>query len=301
MLDSISDGYLEIDMFDRIGKANPALYAMLGYAPDRLIGHLFSSLFMPEDGQLGPMQLRQSLLERRQLSFRAPLKCSNGSPRWVDASFSAIFSPGGREVIGFRGILRDISEQMAYQSQLLDMAYRDALTGLGNRKAFQEQLEAHLSRPTEESEVTALLFIDLDHFKDVNDRHGHDVGDQLLITVASRLRGSLRQPDLSFRLGGDEFTVLLHSSDQRQAMALGERLLKALGEPYALGDLLIDVISPSIGIALYPLHANTADTLLKAADSAMYRAKRRRNCCCLYDAEVDAAADKAAAEPAATS
>ncbi|MOA26197.1 Cyclic di-GMP phosphodiesterase Gmr [compost metagenome] len=119
--------------------------------------------------------------------------------------------------------------------------------------------------------------------------------------MASRLRGSLRQPDLSFRLGGDEFTVLLHSSDQRQAMALGERLLKALGEPYALGDLLIDVISPSIGIALYPLHANTADTLLKAADSAMYRAKRRRNCCCLYDAEVDAAADKAAAEPAATS
>ncbi|SDN14977.1 sensor domain-containing diguanylate cyclase [Pseudomonas jinjuensis] len=301
VLDSISDGYLEIDMFDRISKANRALYGMLGYTPNRLIGHPFSALFEPQEGHPEPMRLRQILLERHQLSFRTPLKCHNGNLRWFEASFSVILGKGGKGVAGFRGILRDISEQMAYQSQLLDMAYRDALTGLGNRKAFQEQLEAHLNRPAEESEVTALLFIDLDHFKDVNDRHGHDVGDQLLITVASRLRGSLRQPDLSFRLGGDEFTVLLHSSDQHQAMALGERLLKALGEPYALGDLLIDVISPSIGIALYPLHANTADTLLKAADSAMYRAKRRRNCCCLYDAEVDAAADKAAAEPAATS
>ena len=167
----------------------------------------------------------------------------------------------------------DISDQVAYQNRLLDMAYRDPLTGLGNRKAFAEQLRQAM----EKHRSLALLFLDLDRFKEVNDRFGHDVGDDLLRQIAERLRNALRQPDRVYRLGGDEFTLILTESDAEGAQKLAERLRQALHEPIRIGSLNIDFVTPSIGIALYPQHAEDAENLLKAADSAMYEAKRERN------------------------
>ena len=167
---------------------------------------------------------------------------------------------------------------MAYQKQLIDLAYRDTLTGLGNRKAFNEQLQHAVVH----SHQVALLYIDLDRFKQVNDRFGHAVGDALLSTVGERLRSSLRQPDQAFRLGGDEFAVLLENAEPEQAEALGSRLLTVLASPYHLGGQLIDFVTPSIGIAFYPLDAGDADALTRAADIAMYQAKQERNRCYRY-------------------
>ncbi|MCY1414985.1 putative signaling protein [compost metagenome] len=136
------------------------------------------------------------------------------------------------------------------------------------------------------------MFIDLDRFKQVNDVYGHDTGDALLIAVAERLRTCMRPKDRIFRLGGDEFTAVLDDVDAAQAATLANRMLGVLGSEYALGEQVIDFVTPSIGIALYPQHGAEPDALLKAADSAMYLAKRKRNAYCIYSpaAEQDAAA-----------
>ncbi|MCY1425049.1 putative signaling protein [compost metagenome] len=136
------------------------------------------------------------------------------------------------------------------------------------------------------------MFIDLDRFKQVNDVYGHDTGDALLVAVAERLRSCMRPKDRIFRLGGDEFTAVLDDVDELQAAALARRMLDTLGSAYQLGEQVIDFVTPSIGIALYPHHGKNPDALLKTADSAMYLAKRKRNAYCIYSpaAEQDAAA-----------
>jgi diguanylate cyclase (GGDEF)-like protein len=168
------------------------------------------------------------------------------------------------------------------------MAYRDPLTSLGNRKAFNEQLRTALEQAQRQDAPLALLFIDLDRFKEVNDRFGHDLGDALLIAIAERLRGALRQPDHFYRLGGDEFTLLLSGEDAGNAMALAERLLRVLEPAFELNGQRIDFVTPSIGIALYPEHASQPEALIKAADSAMYQAKQQRNQVYLYRAPLHA-------------
>ncbi|ERI50730.1 hypothetical protein N878_25050, partial [Pseudomonas sp. EGD-AK9] len=196
----------------------------------------------------------------------------------------------GGALLGYRGILRDVSERMAYQRHLHDLAYRDPLTGLGNRKAFNEQLQHDLDQALSgNAGPLALLFIDLDHFKQVNDQFGHDAGDALLVAIAARLQHGLRQPGKLYRLGGDEFTLLLAGASAEAAQALGERLLASLGAPFDILGERIDFVTPSIGIALCPLHAGEAEALIKAADSAMYLAKRKRNQVVLYQPQASTA------------
>ncbi|MBO3276866.1 diguanylate cyclase domain-containing protein [Pseudomonas schmalbachii] len=282
VLDSIKESYFEIDTEGRIVHVNRALQRLTGFTQEQLVGRPYNELLTQVKDQLAIDEVLQRLRVKPLENFRLRVKGRDGALRWLEASCSAAQDSSGA-VIGIRGFLRDISDQVVYQNQLLDLAYRDPLTGLGNRKAFDENLEQQLAGAATSAETTALLFLDLDHFKDANDRHGHDLGDQLLRTVAERLRSNLRGPDKCFRLGGDEFTVILQQSDEQSAMALGERLRRALCAPYQFDGICIDFISPSIGVALHPRHATAAEALVKAADSAMYMAKRRRNCCCLYD------------------
>ncbi len=183
-------------------------------------------------------------------TFAIPLQRADGSLGYFEATVSLIHDLQG-ELRGYRGIVRDVSDQIAYQQQLLEMAYRDPLTGLGNRKAFDEQLGQALLRAGSGGSELALLYLDLDRFKEVNDRFGHDIGDALLRTVAERVRSTLRQPDKAYRLGGDEFAVLLEDSQENNPQRLAERLLAALVQPIALNGERIDFVTPSIGIALY--------------------------------------------------
>lgn len=270
------DGYFEVDGELRFVAANPALGECLGVPPQALLGRSFAELLdAAEQARL------QALLagEGEEIPlFAGALRRADGSLGHYETRFSAIRGERGRPS-GYRGILHDVSEHVAYQNQLIDLAYRDALTGLGNRKAFHEHLERRLA--TAESPL-ALLFIDLDRFKQVNDRFGHDVGDALLVVMAERLRHAVRKPDLAYRLGGDEFTLILPDTDAEAARGLAERLLRALGEPLRLGNRDIDFVTPSIGIALHPRHATDAEALVKAADQAMYEAKRQRNRVCLH-------------------
>ncbi|GIX31845.1 MAG: GGDEF domain-containing protein [Porticoccaceae bacterium] len=163
--------------------------------------------------------------------------------------------------------------------ELRALAFQDALTGIPNRAFFRRAVEQAIKRARRRGEALALLFVDLDDFKAINDLHGHETGDQVLVEVARRLRESLREVDLVGRgvelgrLAGDEFTVLLEGlRDARAALAVAERILERLGEPFAVGDRRLN-LKASVGVALYPQHGADADSLLRSADAAMYRVK----------------------------
>lgn len=281
ILDSINEGYFEVDISGALISANDALANIFGYSSAEVQGRDFKQVLNEEDIQ----RTRKLLLQLAQGSsdniLAAQFQRRDGSFGHFEARIAAMHDHQGH-IIGWRGIVRDTSEQMAYQNQLIDMAYRDPLTGLGNRKAFAEQLQSCLETMQHKQHTLALLYLDLDHFKEVNDQFGHDIGDLLLKTIAERLRNALRQPDWAYRLGGDEFTALLPETDQAAALKLAERLINRLSQPFKHGEVLIDFVTPSIGIALYPEHAQYAEGLIKAADIAMYEAKQQRNRACVY-------------------
>ena len=284
ILQSMRDGYFEMDVDGVILTVNPALCQLLGQTRETLIGHPYYELLGEDDLARARQPFQRAMQSGAGKTFAIPLQRADGSLGYFEATVSLIHDLQG-ELRGYRGIVRDVSDQIAYQQQLLEMAYRDPLTGLGNRKAFDEQLGQALLRAGSGGSELALLYLDLDRFKEVNDRFGHDVGDALLRTGAERVRSTLRQPDKAYRLGGDEFAVLLEDSQENNPQRLAERLLAALVQPIALNGERIDFVTPSIGIALYPRHAGDAEGLVRAADSAMYEAKRQRNHYCLYRAQ----------------
>ncbi len=281
ILDSINDGFFELDLHGKITTSNRALEKMLGYSRAELLGRSYKGVLNEDDVPRAREVIERVLQNSADNLFAAPFKRRDDSIGHFETRLTLFHDRDGN-VAGCRGILRDTSEQMAYQNKLIDMAYRDPLTTLGNRKAFSEELQRSIELMRRQERSLALLYIDLDRFKQVNDQYGHDTGDALLISISQRLQSSLRQPDHVYRLGGDEFTVLLSNADAESAMKLAERLLSSLGQPFIDETRVIDFVTPSIGIALFPQHANQAESLIKAADIAMYEAKQQRNRACLY-------------------
>jgi len=171
-------------------------------------------------------------------------------------------------------ILRDISEQKRREAELAYLAHHDALTGLFNRRRFQEELENRLALTRRYGTSGAILFMDVDGLKVMNDSFGHQAGDTVLIDLASLFRAQLREVDVVARFGGDEFAVILSSSDIHTAPTVAARLLHAIHQhttKAASGNRLFSTIS--IGIAFFPQHGATAEELLKSADLALYQAK----------------------------
>ncbi len=189
-------------------------------------------------------------------------------------SITAVFNDEG-EVTSYVSVFSDISRQKAYEKELAHLANHDPLTGLPNRMLFENSLEQTLQRAARNKSRFALLFLDLDHFKETNDTYGHDIGDRLLQTVAARLKERLRGEDVVARLGGDEFTVILSEiTGADDAAHVTQELLEMIETPF---DAENQTIRPegSIGIAIYPDHGTEMRTLIKAADAAMYAAKEK--------------------------
>ncbi len=284
ILNNIQDGFFELDTNGRVLTANPALEKMLGYPGGALENMDMLQALSAEDAVRARELFREAIHSDGNTVISVPLQRRNGSYGHFEGRFSPIRDSHGT-LLGYRGIVRDISGQVALQNQLLEMAYRDALTGLGNRKAFLEQLKQALDEADQLQRPLALFYLDLDRFKEVNDRFGHDAGDELLTQIAERLRNSLRAPDRVYRLGGDEFTLLMPGGTLDSAQRLAARLLASLHEPIYLKQVMVDFVTPSIGIALYPEHANEAAALISAADAAMYQAKQERNRACIYQSD----------------
>ncbi|HEY7383570.1 MAG TPA: EAL domain-containing protein [Beijerinckiaceae bacterium] len=193
--------------------------------------------------------------------------------------------PGGGSIATYQ----DVTEQKRAEAQIHHMAHHDALTGLPNRLLFRDRMEQALARVRRNGEIIAVLFVDLDHFKDVNDTLGHAVGDALLQQVAERIKSVLREVDTVARLGGDEFAIV--QADIRQpddASMLAQRLIELLSEQYAVNNHQV-AIGASVGIAVTSPDMCDPDLLLKNADMALYRAKSDgRGIYCFYEGEMDA-------------
>jgi len=189
-----------------------------------------------------------------------------GTRRWL----RMICEPVGDDIAA---TFIDVTDTKAKEQQMESIAWSDPLTGVLNRRGFERDAAQRLTDSPDDA-TGALLFIDLNEFKDINDRHGHTIGDQLLTIAAERLRKSLRSCDIIGRPGGDEFVALVPDVTAKVADKLAQRLTRALEEPYNIGSEIMDCAA-SIGLALYPDNASTLTGLLREADQAMYRAKAR--------------------------
>jgi diguanylate cyclase (GGDEF)-like protein/PAS domain S-box-containing protein len=252
--------------------ANTAFASLVGKSEAAIVGHGEAELFAAEPetrGRAVARALESGAAER----FEATV-VQEGEARTYLVSRSAFRDESGR-AIGVLGIARDISDRKAIEDRLFQQAHHDALTGLANRPAFLERLgRAQSSWRHRPERLFAVLFIDIDYFKDVNDRHGHAVGDELLVAFAEALGRWLRPGDYIARMSGDEFTVLLSEvAGPDDAAGIAVRILEGLREPFMLkpGPL---TVAASIGVAMCTVAPESADALVHAADAAMYRAKK---------------------------
>lgn len=198
----------------------------------------------------------------------------DGGLIWEDISISPVNDDGGN-ITHYVAIKEDVTERRKQEEEAWRLANFDTLTGLMNRHCFTYQLEHYISKSRRYNNTFAILFIDLDGFKEVNDTFGHDAGDDLLKDAANRLKTNVRDSDIVARLGGDEFTIILPTFDYAHTIEnLATKLLSSLADTFFIKGQHIH-ISASIGIALYPLHGRTHEALINHADSAMYQAKAK--------------------------
>jgi len=174
-------------------------------------------------------------------------------------------------VQGFYALTFDITELKTAEAKLEKLARIDSLTGVANRRHFEERLSAALAHSQRKNEAITLLYLDIDRFKSINDNHGHAVGDEVIKTFSERLNTCVRKDDLVARLGGDEFVVLIESPNPESGETVAKKLLTAMQEPMRINEISLPVTT-SIGVA-YCENATTAETLLQIADQALYEAK----------------------------
>ncbi len=252
--------------------ANPSFGRLTGYEPAEAIGRKPSLLKSGAHDAAFYAAMWETMLAGVIWQGEVVNARRDGSRFTVHQTITPLRDPEGR-VSHFVSILEDVSEKLAAQEQIAHLANYDALTDLPNRRLFFDRLGQALALAQRTGRPCALLFLDLDRFKEVNDRRGHEGGDQLLKAVAERLRGLVRESDTIARLGGDEFTVTLAQVDGRDDCAnVAEKIVAAVGHPYALAGTL-ESIGVSVGIALFPGNATDSESLVGAADRAMYAAK----------------------------
>ncbi|QOP41949.1 sensor domain-containing phosphodiesterase [Sulfurimonas marina] len=209
--------------------------------------------------------------KKSKLFFEEPQTTPNGDTIWLRTSKLPLFDAQG-EVMGIIGLYDDITEQKHSEERVLYMANYDALTGLPNRAKLESKIEYNIALSRKNHWNFALIFLDIDNFKDINDTLGHNVGDKLLIEFSKRVLGFLRDEDTIARLGGDEFIILLPITDAKQAQKMAEKLLFTVYQPFTIeqNELTVTV---SMGISIYPNDGVDKETLYKNADTAMYRTK----------------------------
>jgi diguanylate cyclase (GGDEF)-like protein/PAS domain S-box-containing protein len=207
-----------------------------------------------------------------------------GSVRYLALSGEPRFAAGG-DFVGYRGVGRDVTEIALARERIATLAYSDPLTGLANRTSLGPSLEQAVQRARRRGAKLAVIFVDLDAFKPINDLHGHDAGDALLVEVAARLRAHLRASDMVARLGGDEFLVVLEEVQELAPVeTVAKKLLGEMRRPFALPGAQVGVTA-SIGISVFPDDAADGAALMKHADSAMYAAKQAgKDCLAFYTA-----------------
>jgi diguanylate cyclase (GGDEF)-like protein len=280
VLRNINDGVIIVDKQGHVLDINPAARTILGLGPRMQPDTSWEQTFCCIDGNGDNYRNSADLplVRARNGEKFADQVAIFRMPEQIDTVLSINgqgLYDGKRELVGGVVTFRDMTDATRRHNELQKLAQFDELTGLPNRGLFVEQLARAMGRSQRKSAPLAVLFIDLDRFKSVNDTLGHDIGDALLKQVAGRLRNNLRIGDVSGRWGGDEFVVCLEDfGESNNAAAAAQKLLLVLSEKYEIGNSEV-YATPSIGIAMYPDSGTVADRLIKAADLAMYEAKKR--------------------------
>lgn len=278
----VSEGIMVTDLHKRIVHVNPAFELVTGYEREEVLGKTPKVL----QSGIHRQDFYQTMWEKMNLdgewSGEIWNRRKNGEiyPEWLN--ITAIKDENGI-VRNYCGIFSDLTDRKTSEDELKKMALTDSLTGTSNRYDFTERMQ-QLIKTSQKYELShAILFLDLDRFKQINDSLGHDIGDLLLMSVAERIRGLLKNKDILARYGGDEFVVALTAiKHPREAASMAEKIIEVLETPFHLADEEI-YISTSIGISLYPIDGMTLDDMLRKADKAMYYAKQNgRNQYCFY-------------------
>ena len=273
IFNNVLDGILVADVVDKqFIDGNSTICRMLGYEHAELLQLGIMDLHREEDL---PYVLDQFEKQRRgeiMLAKDIPMLKKDGSTFFADIS-SAPFSLAGHTCLA--SVVRNITERKQVEKQLRHMAHFDSLTALPNRLLFFDRLEHELTHAKRYSKRLALMFLDLDRFKQINDELGHDMGDIVLKETAQRLKESIRESDTIARIGGDEFAVILPDiRGPEDAIGVAEKLLQGMSEPFRL-DGQEHIVGGSIGISLYPNDGIDSKVLLKNADLAMYQVKKQ--------------------------
>jgi len=278
VMDTAVEGIVTVSERGVIESFNRAAERMFAYQAEEVIGKNVN-IMMPEphagehDNYLARyIRTGEARVIGRAQEFSALRK--GGAEFPIELNVAEIRHGGTRH---FTAIIRDVTERRQAEARIYRLAHYDSLTLLPNRSLFYDLLGQAISLARRDSRELALLYLDLDKFKPVNDALGHDAGDELLKTVADRLRLQVRESDTVARVGGDEFTLLLPViADRKDAATVAEKIIAALSASFLLGKQEVR-IGTSIGIAIYPADAGQTDALVKAADAAMYKAKQVRN------------------------
>jgi len=278
ILDTSSVAIFLIDMEGRITQANQRMAEMFGWPLEALVGKEYVALVHPAERESGRQKMLALLasaipsVDLERLYWRA-----DQTEFWGHLTGKRFYDASGKEC-GLVGVIADITSRKAAEDEIKNLAFYDPLTRLPNRRLLVDRLQQALASSTRSEKYGALLFIDLDNFKTLNDTLGHDFGDLLLQQVAKRLSACVREGDTAARLGGDEFVVMLEDLSQNsqeaasQAETAGEKIIVTLNQTYQLGSYEHHS-TPSIGVTLLADHHDTGDELLKRADLAMYQAK----------------------------
>jgi diguanylate cyclase (GGDEF)-like protein/PAS domain S-box-containing protein len=294
LVENASVGIFQTSMDGHYLSANPALARIYGYiTPEELMQALsdIGRQLYVDAGRRNEFR-RQMLIHGEVINFESEVYRRDGSKIWISENAHVVHDISGRFVC-YEGTVHDITERKQHQTQLERQANYDVLTGLLNRNLLHKMLEQGIAHAARMSYYLAVVFVDLDNFKFINDSLGHAAGDKLLVEVAERLRSCLRACDIVVRQGGDEFVLVLNDHYRiHSIISLLERVLAEISKPVMLSGRAFKV-SASLGTAVYPQDGSDAPSLLKHADAAMYAAKGKgRNNFQFYTSELNRVADE---------
>jgi diguanylate cyclase (GGDEF)-like protein/PAS domain S-box-containing protein len=265
------DAIITVDLDGNFVSVSPESITVSGYSPEELVNESFIPLIIPEDLEHVMDSFNKALAGEPQ-SYECRITNKFGNVVYIEVTNIPIKVKG--EVVGAYGIIKDVTEKKKMLDKIEFLAYHDGLTGLPNRYMFNEHLKQALLRCDQEKKKLAVLFLDLDRFRQINDTLGHDLGDLLLQQVSERLIACVRNEDIVARQGGDEFILLLENIEKSEVEQIAQEILDKLLDPFFLNEEEA-YSTPSIGISIYPEDGRNETELIKNADTAMYNAKNK--------------------------